>query len=355
MSTSKVSFYQDHPSPSTAAVSDAESSLPTTDADVVSQPTTTKLRLKLSLNKEKIAAHYKKYCALLKSFLLQYLQYISSPARQEAILKTTQYTLWLLSRFYQGKNSNKTSNFVESLAELSGELSWARYVLRFFGLPAAMEGVNSGSWASETNLGKAMAWTMVFYYPLEHLAYLAWKAPMTRWIPSNASGVAATRWNPFGAKSSSSASSDSTSTCSSSELMTSSQIAGKASAWSCRFWFAYLVLDIARSMLALQKVQQSNSNSTDSDNDKKKPAMNGDQNSQDDENQTTELTPAQTSLIRTERLQLVRNFLYLLPAIHWSLPNWDTKPWLSNDVVNGLCWLEAVVTVYQGIRNFREQ
>jgi hypothetical protein len=126
--------------------------------------------------------------------------------------------------------------------------------------------------------------------------------------------------------------------------MSSSQIAAKASAWSCRFWFAYLVLDIARSMLALQKVQQKTTCT-----EKKENTINGET---DTESATT---PADRSLIRTERLQLIRDVLYLLPAIHWSLPNWDTKPWLSNDVVNGLCWLEAVVGMYQNIRNFRDQ
>ena len=305
----------------------------------------------LELTKEKLGVQYRKYCALLKSFLLQYIGYIQSPARQEAILKIVQYTLWLLSRFYSKLpiQSDTSASFVESLATLSGELSWGRYIYRFFGLPAALEGAQSGSWAPPDckGLGKAMAWTMIAYYPLEHLAYLAWKAPKTRWIPTT-NGVA-TKWNPFGMNSGE--------TSSSGKLMTSSQIAGKASAWSCRFWFAYLVLDIARSMMALKKVQQT-TNTLSSGSDKKAMSMNGG-DAKDEQNvaATTEaaLAPTERSQIRTERLQIVRNVLYLLPAIHWSMPIWDTDPLLSNDVVNGLCWLEALVGTYQGIRSFREQ
>ncbi|KAL3928158.1 MAG: hypothetical protein SGARI_005120 [Bacillariaceae sp.] len=166
-------------------------------------------------------------------------------------------------------------------------MSWGRYIYRFFGLPAALEGACSGSWASDhKGLGKIMAWTMIAYYPLEHLAYISWKAPKTRWIPNG--GAAATKWNPFGGRMQSSSSG--------ADLMTSSQIAGKASAWSCRFWFAYLVLDIARSMMALKKVQQTTSVPL-SGSDKKTITMNGDEKNDEIVPAESDHTPAERSLV----------------------------------------------------------
>lgn len=329
-----------------------------------------------SVTAEKLLVKYRQSAVLWKAVLAKYLRYISDPSRREAILKTVQYTLWLFSRVYAqvpigGSNSSDRkakANVIESLAALSGELSWARYILRFFGLPAALEGIESGSWASSSSkgLGKALAWTMVFYYPLEHIAYLYWKAPKMHWIStgSNSSSRSsisyATKWNPFGQRmaqrrltSSTAGNATCPATNSGGDLvrpsMTSSQIAGKASAWSCRFWLAFLVLDIARSAIELQKVQKKKKQNDDDNNKDKRSNLNGDA-----QDSTDAVDPSQSSMVRTERLQIARNALYILPALHWSLPNWDTKPWLPNDVVNGLCWVEAVVGMYQGIRNFQE-
>ena len=55
------------------------------------------------------------------------------------------------------------------------------------------------------------------------------------------------------------------------------------------------------------------------------------------------------------RLQILRDLLFTLPAIHWSLPNWDTNPWLSEPIVNTLMWLESVVCMYQGVKSFQQQ
>jgi hypothetical protein len=305
---------------------------------------------------EKLLAKYRQSTVLFRAFLTKYLRYISNPVRQEAVIKTMQYTLWLLSRVYSklpSSNSKKANDVIESFAALSGELSWTRYLLRFFGLPAALEGTDSGSWAaSSKRLGKAMAWTMVGYYPLEHIAYLYWKAPKMQWVPTGSSSNAvATMWNPFGRSRTRTIAMD---TCpvdgNRPSSLTSSQIAAKASAWSCRFWLAYLVLDVARAVMELQKGRQIRNDTS------KKVKQNGTVSANDDEDEDdgAPKIDEHSSLVRTERLQIVRSLLYILPCLHWSLPNWDTKPWLSNDVVNGLCWIEAVVGMYQGIRNFQE-
>jgi hypothetical protein len=205
--------------------------------------------------------------------LQSYVQFTSSAFAHDKILKTVQYSLWMLSRFYR-------STARDSLVKLSGEVGWARYVNRLLGLPAAAEASRSGSWGSPKALGKAMAWTMLVYYPLEHLAYLKWQTP--KWIAPS---------------------------------QKNHRLAANASAWSCRFWFAYIVLDLVRSGVALKNAPETR---------------------------------------RTERLQIVRNLLFSLPSIHWSLPNWDTDPWLSDETSNGLMWLESIVCMYQAISNFQE-
>jgi hypothetical protein len=130
---------------------------------------------------------------------------------------------------------------------------------------------------------------MIGYYPLEHLAYLKWKVPDI-YLPSRSD----------------------------------SRLAAKASAWSCRFWFAYIVLDIVRSTFALP--------STSNNNEKEEEKVSN-------------------TASRTERLQILRNALFFLPAVNWSLPKWDIDPLLSPEVCNGLMWLESVVCMYQGVSN----
>ena len=176
-----------------------------------------------------------------------YSSYVANSYNQDKLIKTLQYSLWMLSRFYRG-------SLREALTKLSGELLWARYATRLVALPTALEGIQSGSWGSPKVLGKAMAWSMLLYYPLEYIAYVKWKAPQ------------------LGASNS----------------KTPHRLAERASAWSCRCWVAYIVLDIVRSTLALRP----------------------------------NLSPSSDTQ-RNERLQIVRNALFFFPALSWSLPNWD--------------------------------
>lgn len=213
--------------------------------------------------------------------LQAYVKFTSSAANQDKILKVFQYSLWLLARFH-------SKSYRSALEKLSDEICWTRYVNRFFGFPASVDGALSGSWASPKVLGKALAWTMIGYYPLEHLAYLKWRVPEIC-FPGRSD----------------------------------SSLATKASAWSCRFWLAYIVLDILRSTVVLPS-------SVEKDDDK---------------------VPLEAS--QTERLQIVRNVLFFLPAVNWSLPKWDTDPLLSTGVCNTLMWLESVACLYQGLSSFQ--
>lgn len=59
--------------------------------------------------------------------------------------------------------------------------------------------------------------------------------------------------------------------------------------------------------------------------------------------------------IHNEQLQIVRSLLFTLPAIHWSLPRWNTHPWLKESVVNGIMLTEAVVSFYQSLHRYSFQ
>ena len=292
---------------------------------------------------------------LLKAFLSGYLKFIESPHRQDSILKTAQYSLWLLSKFYPNSGTKRDipHRIAKSLLNLQGEISWARYLFRFFGLPAAINGVDltKNDWATGNNskrLGQVMSWTMVAYYPLEHLSYLFWKAPDIRWLPCALPTPVPTTYD--------------VTSCqirdhnrnSNRRFYSSTQLASKASAWSSRFWLAWLISDIVRCTLALRDIQQTPHSSGTK---KTAPGANDDDLQQTDslEQELTlhQYMDKQIPAVRTEHLQIIRNMLYILPAINWSLPDWDTQPWLSGDVVNGFCWLESVVGLHQGIRNFQ--
>jgi hypothetical protein len=194
----------------------------------------------------------------------------------------------MLSRFYA-----KSPHSQQGLSFLNSEILWARYVTRLLGWPTALQGVVANDGADKyRRLGKAMAWSMVLYYPTEALAYVKWKTPQMV-APS------------YGAE---------------------HRLAERASAWSCRAWVAYIVLDMIRSVQVLSASPVEKGEDEDAD----------------------VLTPKQRT---SERLQILRNALFLAPAVHWSLPNWDTQPWLSDTTCKVLLWLEAVVCMGQSISN----
>jgi hypothetical protein len=229
----------------------------------------------------------------LDNFLRNYVKFTSSALNTDRSLKLLQWTLWLAS--YMKKS--------QGLKKLSLDLSFARYALRLLGLPASMEAARNGSWGNKTHpwLGQIMAWSMIGYYPMEHVAYVRWQAPQL--LPNQS----AERW----------------------------------SAWSCRCWLLYIVADMTQSTLKLKGLLK------DKREILEKEAAN------EEGKQENDALILVNDLIRNEQLQIVRSLLFTLPAIHWSLPKWDTHPWLKESVVNGLMWAEAVVSMYQSLRSFQ--
>ena len=229
----------------------------------------------------------------LDRFLMHYNQFVSSSANQDKGLKFIQWTLWLFSRLNPAKK--------KALLKCSFDVSFARYLLRFYGMPSALEAVRNSSWEDSTSslgrtTGKLMSWSMLIYYPLEHVAYLKWTSP---------------------------------------ELIPVSLNANRFSAYSCRFWLVYLVAELVQGSMRLRRLYHELS-----------------QDEEDDDTNNERRKEVQVS-ITSEQIQMVRSALFALPCLHWSLPKWDTEPWLSDGVCNGINWVESVVSLYQAIRAHR--
>lgn len=248
--------------------------------------------------------------AFLDRLLQGYTSFMGPGINQDRGLKLLQYTLWMFSYALNDRVLMR-----DALKKLYNELSFGRYLLRLLGLPAAMEAVRSGSWSASSDsnkglhkfLGQIMAWSMIGYYPLEHGAYLQWQTPKLLFPKTGGP----------------------------------SRIAEKLSAWSCRFWLAYTVTEILQCWLKLRE-------------EKQKLQLFEEKKKTDDEEEGTVIIPPQPGALRNLRLQIARDLLFTLPAIHWSLPNWDTQPWLPDPLVNTLMWLESVVCMYQSVSNFQQ-
>lgn len=230
---------------------------------------------------------------ILQNMLKRYVDFMASPVRQDHGLKLLQFTLWFLS---QRQNASET--WKKGLEKLSFDISFARYANRLLGFPMALEAAVSDSWTDKTSkrfnrlfryIGRLLAYSMVGYYPLENLAYLQWMVP--------------------------------------SLSKPQSRSAERLSAWSCRCWVIYIVSESLQNILQMKEIRD----------DKLKALKDGQDVGQLD------------ARLRHLSWQLTRNALYLLPAIHFSLPNWDRQPWMKPKWVNGLFLAEAVAALMQSI------
>eukprot|EP00529_Nitzschia_sp_RCC80_P020713 CAMPEP_0113505248 /NCGR_PEP_ID=MMETSP0014_2-20120614/35201_1 /TAXON_ID=2857 /ORGANISM="Nitzschia sp." /LENGTH=401 /DNA_ID=CAMNT_0000400519 /DNA_START=113 /DNA_END=1318 /DNA_ORIENTATION=+ /assembly_acc=CAM_ASM_000159 len=351
-----------------------------------------------------LSRNWQKYEGLFRQLLAKYLRLMATPSGQDSILKVVQYSLWILSRFYlvrrprgsggsaagaaAGAFATETS---KSLASLSGEISWARYVLRFFGLAPSIDGMYTGSWgmtgittiddddsfnkathrdvnsssssSSKTGfrlwwsllegtvtskrLGKILAWTMIGYFPLEHAAYLQWKAPNLRgW------NIGPSSWRRRNRITGRSNNTDryQNDVCHV-DTKPLTNYGSMLSAWSCRFWLAFILLDIIKAGKALRRTQLlEEQRKLETENDQNNYDTKDPGGSKGDGDVALPSPNELESVAKTQKYAIVRNLLYVLPAIGWSLPKWDTEPWLSDDTMFGLCWLEAVVGFYQQIQ-----
>mmetsp|Transcript_21340 Transcript_21340/g.44374 ORF Transcript_21340/g.44374 Transcript_21340/m.44374 type:complete len:331 (+) Transcript_21340:138-1130(+) len=251
----------------------------------------------------------------LDNFLSFYSTFSYGTFTADQGLKILQWSSWAIAYLTASSSLNsrfKNKHISPSFRHIYNDLSMARYALRFYGFFQSLEGYRSGSWAGGTwenpliaKIAKyLMCGSMLIYYPLEHVAYAGWQMPKVVRVDAN-----------------------------------------RFSAVSCRYWCAYIVGDLLVSCLKWRELKKKLTEAGQRLLWKKK---------EDDKDGIITALEEQKTIIKNLRhvkIQVIRCLLFILPAIHWSLPNWATDPWLSEPVVNGLMLGEAYTCVYQSIRN----
>mmetsp|Transcript_6748 Transcript_6748/g.12150 ORF Transcript_6748/g.12150 Transcript_6748/m.12150 type:complete len:312 (-) Transcript_6748:490-1425(-) len=240
----------------------------------------------------------------LDSFLSFYCDFSGPGINQDRILKLAQWLLWFASHCTKNKSSNPELS--PGLRKMYFDLSMARYALRLLGMPTALQAIRSGSWGGGgqfqnkkiDQIGQVMAWSMLFYYPLEYVAYAKWTSP--KWIKADAE---------------------------------------KFSAYSCRFWLVYIVGEMIQCILKMKELRQQ----------KRLLMLEKESHSNKDDELQSEIQVIDKS-IRLNLLQVVRDICFIPPCMNWSLLDWERKPWLKEPLVNGLMLTESIVCMYQSIR-----
>lgn len=253
-----------------------------------------------------------KKTSALDRLLKQYCHWSNSSLLTDRGLKVFQWTLWLLSYYSNRKKTSRKNIVGPSLRKLYLDVSNTRYMLRLYGFPTALDGIRTGSFSAGKwenpliyRLGKFMAWNMLFYYPFEHAAFFTWMMP---------------------------------------NLLKHRIDAGKASARSCRFWLLFILSDWISAVLKNQELKRC----------KQKLMLSSKQNNENDKNCDYNELREMDNTIAMNRLQMLRCALFTVPAFQWSLPNWDTDPWLPESIINSMMWGESIVSLYQSIRSLPE-
>jgi hypothetical protein len=298
----------------------------------------------------------------IQQSLAYYVRFTASAAHQDKLLKFLQWSLWIWGTLLQQRNASSSfrssQQSLRSLAlsrwvlKLYGEVSMARYVTRLLGFPHAVEAVVNASWTSASPsssssssststgtdkqnmlntvysaIGKVLSWSMVGYHPTELAAYVLWMKP--------ASSTAAIERREY--------------ECRHRRSLFPQISTWSAETWSyvsCRFWLAYVVAELLQCVVQgyeLRSLLQEQQGQTSKE-------MEILEDTSDELDHHTQQAQLQRQL-NNVTLQGLRNALFLVPCIQWSLPHWDTRPWLPVSTVNTLMWLESIVCLYQALRN----
>ena len=277
--------------------------------------------------------------SMLQKYLAFYIKFVSTPVNQDKLLKLLQWSLYMCSLATISRRKNASLPTSQWLHKLYGEVSWARYILRILQFPMALDAVLNHRWtaqalkcddASSTTqriynvIGKVLSYSMLVYYPTELMAYLLWMKPPA---PLQLSSAAATvssheircsdgaclvqksRWFALYAP-----------------PQPSTWPPEKWSYLSCRCWLAYVVAELVQSVVQWKELQQPEPRDVD-------PNTNVD-------------VRHQRTMIA---LQSIRNALFMLPCLQWSLPKWDTEPLCPTYTINTLMWFESLVSLYQAV------
>lgn len=244
--------------------------------------------------------HEKSSSEKIDRFLSLYCKWTASSTLTERGIKMLQWTAWLLSQL----TKDKYKILSPCLRKLYSDLSIMRYVLRLYGIPTAIEGIRSGSRSGGTwkdkrikLLGNVMAWSMAAYYPLEHIAWAKWTMP---------------------------------------QLMPKVD-GNRFSAWSCRFWMVFIIAEMTNSVLKNKELGE------------ELRSIDKRANDSDDSEAAISKSNAIEKSMHMNRLQIMRDILFTGPCINWSLDEWATNPWLSENWCNGISFTEALTCMYQSV------
>ena len=255
--------------------------------------------------------------------LKSYTQYMAVAGNPDKGLKFLQYTLWFASHICRSASTVPSRRPIGTFAnvslffsKLSSHLSLTRCGLRLLEFPVALEALVHNSWMVQSRtlssshfagwdniLGRLLAMSMCLYYPMEHIA-LFHSVVATRRLPNSEKLRPPQEW---------------------------------WSMWSCRRWLAFTVLELFQCALQCHELRQ-----------EQKRALSIQSNKPEDVSPSSDVNIDQNHKAQRHlQLQVLRNILCTLPALHRSLPHCDTKPWLPPTSVQFLLWLESLVCVYQ--------
>ncbi|CAK4081285.1 unnamed protein product [Aphanomyces euteiches] len=122
-----------------------------------------------------------------KDVLVKFATFTSSSYKADKYYKSMGYGFAFLARAIE-LYSKKPTRHSRGLSAVATQISFARFVTRFTGIPQTLEALKSGSWVGADDdehikqLVNAQCYAMLLYYPLEHLSFVGWVAP--KWFPS---------------------------------------------------------------------------------------------------------------------------------------------------------------------------
>ncbi|GMH83562.1 hypothetical protein TrVE_jg5580 [Triparma verrucosa] len=271
----------------------------------------------------------------------------ASSADLDKGIKLLGYTCSLLTVFLSplGRDTmSSPTSLTKGLFSMHNNISIARYALRIVnGMPSSIKAAVDGSWeygdlddyehlldeekrsdgsATKKNITaspvaslaeKSLPYSMLGYYPLEALAYFGWMAPGMLYDEKpptchiNASPLTKL-WTYIRDK----------------ENHANTNL---VSAASCCFWLWYIIADI---IVQSDRVKRLTA------------AINELESSSNDSKEKDEMLVNLNEQLTDSKIMLTRECFFLLPGVHWSLPNWDKKPLLPRWLLTSLMFGEAV-------------
>lgn len=223
----------------------------------------------------------------------KFTRFSSSTVKTDRFCKTIGYGCGALGHVLSLRQQKETDVSM-GLKKLSSNISMARYVTRLTGFPESYEALKNGSWCYGDDdvhvrrLVKLQTYSMLVYYPLEHLSYVGYVAPKLLTIDAD-----------------------------------------RFSRQSCIAWTMYVVLDIYANYLRIQALN------------KKEALLLAEMEEDDAEKQVL------LSTIRKCRKELYyiqfRNLCYLPTCLHWSMKNGLIPEWF----VQFLCFTEAITGMWR--------